>query len=350
MIEVITDKKEWSEQLALAENLDLYHTFDYHHLSKTKDESAVLLKYTEGNTTLVLPLLLRPIKNSDYKDATSVYGYAGLLAINIGEQFKKDNFHKALNAYFNDNKIISVFSRLHPFIEHQEELHNGLGKIVSLGKVVYINLTDAIEVQRARYNRRLKTYINKARKLCTVFEGTVEEHLDTFINLYEDNMKRVDATEEYFFDKDYYHRLLSSTDFETQLILCRYNETQEIIAGALFMKTGNIVQYHLSGLSDDYFELNPIKLIIDEVRITSTNEGYKIFNLGGGLGSEEDSLFKFKSGFSKDFETFKIWKYIVDEDAYKTLTKNHLGTEIKTEDLNTGFFPAYRAPLKAHSV
>jgi len=348
MIEIIKDKKAWVEQLAMVELLDFYHTYDYHHLSKNDDELPILIKYTDGLTSLLLPLLVRDIENSNYKDATSVYGYAGTLAINIDEQFKKENFHKELNTYFNDNKIIAVFSRLHPFIEHQEAIHDGLGTITSLGKVIYKNLGDSLEVQRAQYNRRLKTYINKSRKLCTVIEGNIEEHLDAFIHLYLENMKRVDADESYFFETDYYHRLLSSNDYKSKLMLCKHNETQEIIAGAIFIKTGNIVQYHLSGLDEEYFDLNPIKLIIDEIRIKSTLDGYKYLNLGGGKGSEEDSLFKFKSGFSKDFKTFKVWKHIVDEKTYRNLTNNRLETPLaENDDLYSGFFPAYRAPIKA---
>jgi len=350
MIEVIKDKKEWNELLAKVKEMDFYHTYDYHHLSKTKKESPILLKYTTGNTILVLPLLLRAIENSIYNDATSVYGYSGLLVLKLDPQFNKADFHKELNAYFNENKIISVFSRLHPYIHHQEDLHSGLGSIIELGKVVYIDLTDPQDVQRAKYNRRLKTYVNKARKLCSVFEGNKEEHLNIFIRLYEENMRRVNADDHYFFDTDYYHQLLSSKEFETKLMLCQHKKTKEIIAGALFMKMGNIVQYHLSGLSNEYFQLNPIKLLIDEMRIIATNEGYKYFNLGGGLGSEEDSLFKFKRGFSKEHKNFKIWKYIVNEEAYKALTENHFKSDLDNEDFNVGYFPAYRAPLKAQKI
>lgn len=345
MIEILNDKKEWSEQLAMAENFDFYHTYDYHQLSKNDDESPILLKYTDGTTTLVLPLVIRPIENSNYKDATSVYGYAGLLVLHLDEQFNKEKFHEELITFFNENKIVSVFSRLHPFIEHQEEIHQGLGTITELGKVVYKNLTDSLEVQRAEYNRRLKTYINKSRKFCTVIEGNLDEHLDAFIQLYVENMKRVDAEDRYFFDTDYYYRLLSSDDYDSKLMLCKHNETQEIIAGAIFMKTGNIVQYHLSGLSDDYFDLNPIKLLIDEMRIIATNEGFKYLNLGGGLGSKENSLFKFKSSFSKDFKSFKIWKYIVDEKAYKILSDKHLASQSESENLDLGFFPLYRSQV-----
>ncbi|WP_179353689.1 peptidoglycan bridge formation glycyltransferase FemA/FemB family protein [Winogradskyella vidalii] len=349
MIEVIKDKKTWSELLAKVENSDFYHSYDYHELSKNADESPVLIKYTDGITTLILPLLIRDIENSIFKDATSVYGYAGLLALHLDNQFEKENFHNEFKTFCYENKIVSVFSRLHPFIDYQEKLHEGLGTITALSKVVYKDLSESLEEQRAKYNRRLKTYLNKSRKLCTVIEGNIDEHLESFIHLYTENMKRVDADDSYFFDNDYFYKLLSSEDIDSKLLLCKYNETQDIIAGAIFIKTGNIVQYHLSGLDEDYFELNPIKLIIDEKRIQSTNEGYKYFNLGGGRGSKEDSLFRFKSSFSKDFKTFKIWKYIVDENTYVSLTENHLGTSIENDDLSSGYFPAYRAPIKACS-
>jgi hypothetical protein len=342
MIEVIKDKENWSQQMALVKHSDFYHTYDYHQLSKTDEESPILVKYTEGETALLLPLLIRDIPNSEYKDATSVYGYAGVLIQDI-ETSDKDKFHKELYDFFIENKIVTVFSRLHPFLEDEESILEGLGSIISLGDIVNIDLNDPIDIQRQKYNRRLKTYINKANKACTVIEGNVEEHLDIFIELYHENMRRVDATDSYFFSNAYYNNILTSSDFKSELLLCVHNETQEIIAGAIFIKTGNIVQYHLSGLSEEYMDLNPIKLIIDKQRIKATEEGYKIFNLGGGRGSNEDSLFKFKSGFSKSFKTFKVWKYIVNQDANKMLIENHLGTTNEEDYKNIGFFPAYRS-------
>ena len=346
MIEIITDKKEWSAQLAMVEHADFYHTYDYHHLSKNDEESPVLIKYTDGLTALVLPLLVRHIENSIYKDATSVYGYVGILKIHIEAKFNKADFHKELNDYFFKNNIIAVFSRLHPYLEESESILDGLGKITPLGKVVNIDLTEPIDLQRAKYNRRLKTYLNKSRRSCSVFEGNIEEHLETFMQLYVNTMERIDADESYFFDTDYYYKLLTSKDINSKLMLCRHNKTQKIIAGAIFLKTGRIVQYHLSGVNEDYFELQPIKLIIDEMRIQATNKGYKYFNLGGGKGSKEDSLFNFKKRFSKNFKEFKIWQHIVDKRAYKTLTDNHLGTQAESDEIHRGYFPAYRSPLQ----
>lgn len=349
MIEIIKDKKHWDEQLSLVDDLDFYHTYDYHHLSKNEDELPILIKYTEGLTSLVLPLLLRNIENSDYKDATSVYGYAGIVVLKIEEGFKKEYFHKELNAFFIENKVISVFSRLHPFLTYEENVLEGLGTITTHGKVVYIDLTDTIENQRAKFNRRLKTYLNKSRQSCTVIEAKKEDYIETFINLYHENMKRVNAEDNYFFKDSYYREILSSNDFDSELKLCIHNESQAIIGGAIFIKKGNIVQYHLSGLSEENFDVDPIKLIIDEMRIKATREGFEYFNLGGGRGSNEDSLFRFKSGFSKDFKDFKLWKYIVDEEAYEMLVKQKFGEHLEVNHQDVGFFPLYRTKLQVTS-
>jgi lipid II:glycine glycyltransferase (peptidoglycan interpeptide bridge formation enzyme) len=349
MIQIITEKKDWDAELAQFKNLDFYHTYDYHYLSKKEDESPILIKYTEGKSVIVFPLLIRVIENTNYKDATSVYGYSGLLNLNIDDNFNKDNFHKELNAFFKESKIVSVFSRLHPFIEHEKKLLQGLGTIVTLGKVVYIDLTDTIENQRAKYNRRLKTYLNKSRKLCTIIIADTKEHIETFIDLYHDNMKRVDADDYYFFENAYFNQILSSEDFDAELKLCMHNETQRIIGGALFIKKGEIVQYHLSGLYEENFDVDPIKLMIDEMRIKATEEGFKYFNLGGGRGSSEDSLFRFKTSFSKDFKEFKLWKHIVDEEVYNMLVENHFKDHKDVDLQNVNFFPAYRAKIASTS-
>src|SRR5690606_32892853 len=108
MIEVIKSKEHWNAELSLINNIDVYHTYDYHHISKNNDDTPILIKYTEGKTTLLLPMLFRPIENTNYNDLTSVYGYAGILSSKIDEQFDKKKFHNDLSTYFVENKIISV--------------------------------------------------------------------------------------------------------------------------------------------------------------------------------------------------------------------------------------------------
>lgn len=346
MIEIITEKSDWNATLKLANHSDFYHTYYYHDLSKKVDETPILIKYTDEHACVLLPLLIRKIENTYYKDATSVYGYAGLLCTTEISNINNSNFKKELNEYFLDQKIVSVFSRLHPYLEHQEAFLNGIGVISNPGVVVYINLFDSLDKQRKLYSNRLKTHVNKADRLCTIIEGNTEAHLNAFIDIYYENMYRVNANDSYFFDKYYFKQLMSSSDFETELSLAIHSETQEIIAGALFIKTNNIVQYHLSGIKEDFLDLNPIKLVIDNMRIKSTKEGYKYLNLGGGRSNKQDSLFVFKSSFSKNFKPFKLWKYIVDYEAYEDLVKQQKNMRANVDfEIDKEFFPAYRGML-----
>ncbi|WP_420600859.1 GNAT family N-acetyltransferase [Flagellimonas sp.] len=343
MIEIIRDKEQWDSLVGSIEHSDFYHTYNYHELSRKDNERPVLIKYTEQDTIIAIPLLSRRVFETDYYDLTSVYGYPGPIGSNISKTFDNTKFKKELGAFLHSKKVVSVFSRLNPFINQQEAILKNVGFIADHGKVVNIDLTQKLEIQRQQYNKRLKTYINKSRRLCTLSNATTQEEIQLFIEMYYENMHRVNAKRDYFFDKAYFDNLLGSNDFEAEILLTSFNENKEVIAGALFVKKNNIVQYHLSGAREKYLFLNPVKLMIDEMRIKATKEGFTYFNLGGGVNTKEDSLFHFKSNFSKDFKTFKLWKYIIDEEAYCDLVRK-TGKDCRIEDnaLKVDFFPYYR--------
>ena len=332
MIE-IKDKAEWNSILKQIEDYDFYHTYDCHNISKNEDETPVLLTYKKEKAIIVLPLLLRQIPNTEYYDLTSVYGYAGPLSNVDRETYNFDDFKAAFNTYLEAKNIVSVFSRLHPYIQQDKILEN-LGDTVSLGDVVNIDVSLPIEQSRMAYGKSNKNQINKLRKQCEVVKAETEEEILEFVDIYYENMKRLDAKESYFFSKEYFLNFMNITDFDTDILLVKHLESNEFVAGSMFVKTKNIVQYHLSGTRTEHLRLKPSKLFLDEMRLQATEQGYKVFNLGGGLGSEHDSLFEFKASFSKDFRTFKVWKYIVNQMVYDQLSQS------KNE---TGFFPKYRS-------
>lgn len=333
-ISEIVSKQEWAKALDLIENYDFYHTYDYHAISCSPDEQSILLKYEKDDIVLLLPLILRQIPGTEYFDFTSVYGYAGPLKNDVKLlQSDRDEFHSVLNTYFKQKKVVSVFSRLHPYIE-QSSILDGLGIVTTKGKVVNIDITLPLEESRRAYSKSNKNQINKLRRQCEVIKAESKEEILEFVNIYYENMRRLNAETHYFFSEEYFLKFMEITDFQTDLLLVRHNESGNFIAGSMFVKTKDIIQFHLSGSRTDFLRLKPSKLFLDEMRILGTNQGYKIFNLGGGLGSAEDSLFDFKASFSKDFKTFKLWKYIVDESIYQDLSK---------DKNNEDFFPKYRA-------
>ena len=340
MLNIVREKNEWDLIVEKCDYADFYHTHAYHQLSKKQDEEAVLLYYCEFDKIIALPLLLRQIEGTTYKDATSVYGYAGPITKNITEEYDNNLFKKELLLFFKQQNIVSVFSRLNLFIPHQETCLRDLGKTDSLGRLVYIDLTKTLDEQLTHYHRRLKTYINKSRIIYNIKKSNTVDDLDKFIDLYYKNMRRVNADGKYFFDKQYFLDLMDNANFESELLLAICHETGDIAGGAIFMKKNKIIQYHLSGTNEKYLNLNPVKLLIDEMRIKGSNEGFSFLNLGGGVGSKEDSLFYFKSGFSKDTVPFKVWKYEVDQRIYKDLVRQKKG--LTSLDKTSDFFPRYR--------
>jgi len=343
IIKLITKKVDWGSLINFTDDSEFYHTYDYHYLSKKDAETPILIEYTKGDETILLPLLIRKIEGTEYSDATSVYGYSGPSCRNIKENFDHSLFRKELQSLFLEMKIVSVFSRLNPFVNYQENILKGIGEITSLGKIVYIDLTKDLDQQKASYSRRLRTYINKARKQCSVRLAKSDGEIEEFIAMYYENMKRVNADESFFYNKEYFFNLLNTKEFETDLLVAIHNDSQEIIGGAMFIKKNKIVQYHLSGSKEEFLAINAIKLLIDEMRIRASNENYNYLNLGGGVGTKEDSLFYFKSGFSKDYKTFKLWKYIVNKEVYEDLVlikhQKDFATVFKS---SKDYFPSYR--------
>lgn len=337
--EAITDKDKWDAFLKDIGTYDFYHTYDYHTLSLSKGETPVLLKYIEREVQIGLPIIIRNIPNTKYKDATSVYGYVGPISKGVTSNFNNSNFLKGITNYFNNNNIISVFSRLNPYVEYQHTILKNFGVVFPQGKVVNINLNLDLSTQRTKYRDRLKTHINKARRFCTVKASSSNKDLQKFIELYNENMDRVHAKKYYYFNKSYFENILKSNDFKTIILSAVDNESDEVIGASMFISTNSILHYHLSGSKEEYLHLMPTKLLIDEMRVIANREGcYNSFNLGGGLGGrDDDSLFHFKSSFSKDFKQFSLWKFIVNKKIYDELVK------INNVCPNSDFFPNYRS-------
>ena len=341
-LQIVREKMEWDAILAAIGSYDFYHTFDYHALSSNEQEEPVLLAYSDGSGSLALPLLIRPIPGTEYRDATSVYGYAGPLAsADIAPETIKA-FQTAVMDFFRSESIVSIFSRLNPYVEGQEHILAGLGEVIPIGKVVNIDLTRTLDEQRSAYRRDTRSRVNKARRLCHVRRAESPEDIDTFVAIYIETMEKLQADDSYFFDKSYFLKFLECDGFKTDILLAIDNETQAVTAGSMFVKTNDIIQYHLSGTKSEFFKIAPARLLLDEMRIEGTERGFRYFNLGGGYQSKEDALFDFKSSFSDDHKEFKVWRCIVSPDIYNDLTD-------KAQVGETAFFPAYRAPQPTNS-
>lgn len=332
--EVIEGNSKWSEIIKQADVYDFHHTAYFHKIDT--EFPSKLLYFSDAENFIALPIVIRPIEGTEYFDITSVYGYAGPVY-----RFDKDYEEKELVAFFQsifpifckEQNIVSVFSRLHPLIE-QKNILSELGDIVDLNKTVSIDLTLSADEQRKVFRKSLKSELNQLRrKEIMVKEAVNLEEIDQFIAIYYETMDRVNATPNYYFSKEYFYEFLNNTDFNSKLLIAV--KDNKVIAGAIFTLTDKIMQYHLAGTTEDFIKETPMKLILDEARLLGNETSAESLHLGGGVGgSDEDSLFRFKSGFSKDFKQFSVWKYIVNQKVYDDLSE----TKEKSN-----FFPLYRS-------
>lgn len=333
----VTDSR-WDELVSKTLQYDFYHTQSYHLLEQ--GEESLLIVYTFDEHFIAIPLIIRSIPGSDFKDCTSVYGYCGPVST---IQFKDippetiQQFTRALNAFFRERKIVAAFSRLHPLFPFQENLLKDFGEILPLNKTVSIDLHQPADKQWYNYRKSTRQHIRKALENGVTVRRTSEaKDLDKFIAIYYQNMERLSAKSYYYFSRDYFHHLMHASDFISELFVAE--KDGEIIAGIIVTICNGIMQYHLDGTNDDMLKFSPMKLLFDKARVYANEMGCTYCHLGGGYGGVDDSLFRFKTNFSKDFFEFKVWRKIVNQQAYNELVDRKFGDNIPSSD----YFPLYR--------
>lgn len=333
----IDRQQQWESEMGLISARDFYHSFSYNAYYSKKNEIPVLFCFRQAGYTIIFPLILRETAHNGYFDITSVYGYAGpLCSHSVIPVDVVTKFTESLNQYYLDNNVVSAFCRLHPSFKN-ESLLEGIGEVLPLSETVFIDLTVPLDVQKRQFRKGVKSDLSKlCREGYSVFEDTGKQHIGEFVEIYNENMVRVGARPDYFFDDAYYNMIFNSPDIDSKLFFVVKDNVK--VAASIFVFTGDIIQYHLSGTRGDYLKNSPVRLIIDHVRIYGTENGYKELHLGGGVGSSEDSLFKFKAGFSDCRHQFKVWRHIVNPIIYNQLVKEH------NPHPNSTYFPLYRSP------
>ncbi|MDH8702310.1 lipid II:glycine glycyltransferase (peptidoglycan interpeptide bridge formation enzyme) [Dysgonomonadaceae bacterium PH5-43] len=336
MIEVIpaNNKNKWNEVIRSMSDYDFYHLASYHNLDKSGEP--LLFHYSNETSSFSFPFIKRKINNTDYYDITSVYGYGGPLSSKeINSQENILYFQNALKTFFEENKIVSVYSSLHPIITMQPTLIKGLGEVIESNKTIAIDLEQNEDQQVKQYSYSLRYQISRLKKMnVEVREATSKEDVDLFVSMYRENMKRVSASSKYFFPNEYFYTFLKEID---SVVLLAYYKG-EAISGILCSFCNSIMQAHLSATKTEYLFMSPSKLVWDEARKLGVGRNIKWFHLGGGRDGKNDSLFDFKMKFSESVFSFKQWNYVCDEKKYNNLLNDRFGDERP----NGSFFPLYR--------
>ena len=276
------------------------------------------------------PYFAGRIPEGRYFDFTTPYGYGCWLI----EGDDPEELFRLYGDWVKKNGIVSEFVRFHPMLKNHIPCE-GFYDVIRLGEVVHLDLSspEAIWNNMSSKNRNV---IRKAVKNdVRIYNGRFPGIYDRFRAIYDGTMDRDNAEKYYYFDTPFYRSVLEDLPLNAQVFWAE--KDGEVIAASIILAANGRLNYHLSGSLREYSSLAATNLLLYRAALWGCEHGFSTFYLGGGVGSEEDSLFKFKRAFYKgDLNRYCIGRRIFDQEAYDELVGMR-------PPIDSGFFPKYRA-------
>jgi len=351
LLQVISndDPLKWNKTVKSFKDHDVYYLAEYSKAFQIHGDGDPILFYFDNGKIRAINVVMKRdialdsrfnnlIPENTYYDISTPYGYGGWLFDNVHyEQLFLNELDLRYRELCLDNNIICEFVRFHPILRNKGKL-NTIYDITELGKTITINLNSKDEIWNGLSGKN-RNVIRKAQKNdVKVYSGRSKNLFSNFKDIYNKTMDKDQANDYYYFNDDFYSSILNDLNSNSQIFYAQFDE--KIISAAIILYANNQIHYHLSGSLKEFQHLAPTNLLLYEVACWGVDNGYKTLHLGGGLGSSEDSLFKFKQAFNKNSDTvFSIGKKIFNHEKYNQLIElRKQSKEIK----NMGFFPLYR--------
>lgn len=338
----LDQSEQWDNIVRTFKDYDTYWLSGYVKAFEIHGDGTPLLFYYEGANTRGINVVMKRdiaddlrfqdiIPRNEYFDFSTPYGYGGWLV----EGNEEEKLFLQYETWCKNNGIVSEFVRFHPLIEN-----HGLSKVaydvIALGKTVCLDLASP-EVIWANLTSKNRNMIRKAQKNgIKIYMGRYPQVFEEFREIYNGTMDKDNAEDYYYFNTDFYESVLNDLPNNAQVFYAEYEE--KIIAASIMLMANGKMNYHLSGSIREFSSLAPTNLLLYKAALWGCANGCKTLYLGGGVGSGEDSLFKFKKAFYRidDDKRFYIGKKIFIEEKYDELLS-------KRKHIDSNFFPKYRA-------
>lgn len=334
--------EEWDKVVRSFADYDTYWLSGYVKAFEIHGDGTPLLLYYQDSLSRGINVVMKRdvardkhfidrIPEGQYYDFASPYGYGGWIV-------EGDDYSSLFSVYEKwcvSNGIISEFVRFHPVLENHR--YSKLSyEVIPLGNTVSLDITSP-EIIWANITSKNRNMIRKAQKNgVIIYSGRYPEIYKVFREIYNSTMDKDNAEKYYYFESEFYDSVLNDLPQNAQVFYALYEG--KIIAASIMLTANGRMNYHLSGSVREYAYLAPTNLLLYEAALWGYANGCKTFYLGGGVGSGEDSLYKFKKAFYRldDVKRFHIGKKIFIQDKYDELVNMR-------ESNDSGFFPSYRA-------
>lgn len=304
------------------------------------DGDPFLLYYEDNGLRAIYVYMRRQTVLAGVYDSITPYGYGGVL---FEGETTDENIKAFWNAYvakMHEENIVDNFVRYHPILKNAVPM-KAVSNVIDLGKTIALDLTSP-EIIWDNIISKNRNMIRKAER--NGIEIKHEKNIELFKNfrrIYNATMDKDNAEEYYYFGESFYESIHQDLNDNYELFYAV--KDGQIIGMSIILYGNKQMHYHLSGSLIEYRNLAPSNLLLYKAALWGYEHGFKTFHLGGGVGSGEDSLYKFKAAFNKnsDFQ-FSIGKQVFDQTKYDELVRIRKDKD-PTFNEASSFFPLYRA-------
>lgn len=337
----IDESKAWDRFVKDFPNYDVYYLNGYVRAFQIHGDGLPQLLYYEADGLKAIYVYMkRKTSIEGYYDSVTPYGYGGVLFEGVMSEENLRAFWKAYVEKMKDEVIVDNFVRYHPILANAVPMKH-ISNVIDLGKTVALDLSSE-EIIWSNITSKNRNMIRKAEKNgIEIHHGKGLDLFKDFIRIYNSTMKKDHAEEYYFFEDAFYESIHNDLHDNYEMFYAVMNG--EIISIAIMLFANKQMHYHLSGSLTEYRNLAPSNLMLYKAALWGSEHGYKTFHLGGGVGSGEDNLYKFKAAFNRNSDyQFSIGKEVFDQKKYDELVALR-AKEDKNFDPESSFFPLYRS-------
>lgn len=333
--------KEWDELVHSFANYDVYYLSGYVKAFQIHgDGEPQLFYYNENGLRGIYVYMKRKTAIEGVYDSITPYGYGGFLLEGDESEEKIKSLWKVYVEKMKSENIVDNFVRYHPVLANAIPM-KVCSDVIDLGKTVSMDLSSEDVIWKNIHSKN-RNMIRKAEKNGIVIKhGQGLELFDDFIKIYNATMDKDNAEPYYYFKPEFYKSIHEDLNDNYEMFWAEYEG--KIIAMSIMIFANGRLNYHLSGSDLQYRNLAPSNLLLYKAAMWGMEKGMNTFHLGGGVGSGEDNLYKFKIAFNRFSDCqFSIAKHVFDNEKYDELVAERASCDAEF-DKESKFFPLYRS-------
>lgn len=318
------DKDTWNSicnKLKRDGPIDIFYQYEYLSLYSNEKTVEEAFFYENFGEVFFFPYLKTEVLGQPevLYDFETAYGYGGPVSTTQNPEFLKAAW-KVFFDYAVKEKIIAGFIRFHPLLKNEKFADAHYIKTEYMRQTVMMALNIDKDNVWKNYRSDVKNKINKAKKnQISVEQASGQKALKQFKNLYIRSMNEKGASKQYFFEDDFFIRIGKKLMGQYIVYLSYYRS--KCVGGALVLVSDNYIHYHLSATEKETRKLGTANLLRHTAIIDHLKKKKAIHFGGGNTNDPNDSLFKFKKGFSKELLNFYIGKVIINKGSYDNVCR-----------------------------